>query len=188
MGFTIKGAGDGREVKVSDDNKLETKAVATSLQHYISHHKGLAYQVSGEISVSTTDDPVLFLENTDSEHNLVVSYIRVETIGVAAAGATAYWTVNLGCSRTSGGAAQTPTNLNLGSSNAADVTAYDGTSSLVVAGGTGIDRNYKANDNVTYNKEGTIIIPKGYAMCVKFKGSTVAGSARCRISFYMDHN
>lgn len=187
MAFTIRGAGDGREVKVSDDNKLETKSVATSLQHYVSHHKGLAYQVWGEIDVSTTNDPVLYLENISNDNTMIVSYIRVNTVGVAAASTASYATVNLGCSYTSGGAAKTPTNMNQSSPNAAAVTAYDGTSSLTLVAGTEIDRNYQVNEMQRYNKEGTIVIPKGGSICISFKGSTVAGKAYARISFFMDH-
>jgi len=186
ISFIIKGP-NGNSVGVSSNNRLKTKAVSTSQQHFISHHDGLAYQASGEITIGTSDVPVLYLENNDSARDLVITYIRFQSIGAAVASETAYFTVSLSDSYTSGGDAVVPTQMNRSSPNVADAVCYDGNSSLTISGGVEIDKNYEANSMQSYNKEGTIILPKGQSISIWHKGSTVAGTAYARFSFFYDH-
>ena len=187
MGITIKGSGNGNEAKVTDDLQLETKAVVTSLQHFISHHKGKAYQVSGTATISTSSLAVLYLRNDDSNHDLVVTYIRLMSVGAAATNVAGYFTVVLGDALTSGGDTLTPINMHQGSSNTANVSARDHGGTLAVTGGSEIDRDYTANAMQSYSKEGTIILPPGKSITVHHIGSTVAGTAYARLSFFMDH-
>jgi len=187
MSFSIlDGTGSGNEAKVDVENRLHTTSVSQSNQHHVSISESGSYQVSGEISIGTSDTGILYLENTSDTHDLVVTFIRVMSIGAAAASSAAYFTLNVGGSYTSGGAAIVPTNMKVGSSTTASATAYDGTTPLVLANFTEIDRNYEANSMQSYNKDGSIVLGKGNSIAINHKGSTVAGEAYARISFYFE--
>ncbi len=188
MEFNIKDGATGAVASVDDTGRLLTRSINTSLQHYVSHHEGESYQVSTETPIVATNEPVLYLQNNDSSHDMVISYIRFQSIGATAAAETAYFTIVVGDLRTSGGVAVAPKNLSLGSANTADAVAFGGGSVLAVAGGTEIDRNYEANSMQTYNKDGSIIIPKGQSISIWCKGTDTNGTAYARISFYMDHS
>lgn len=188
MEISIKDGNGGNIAAVDADNKLQVQAVSTSLQHFLSHHKQLAYQVTGEITIAgTTDQPVLILQNNDQNHDMVISFLRLETMGVAVATTSAYFTVRKNDVYTSGGTAALSENMSFGSANVADVIEYSGGNSLLISGGVEIDRNYQANSMETYNKDGSIVIPKSKSLSIWFKASTAAGIARARISYYLDH-
>ena len=104
--------------------------------------------------------------------------------GAAATNAGAYFTVKLGDSYTSGGADLTPVNTNQSSGNAADVVCKDGSATLTISGGSEIDKNYSANTMQSFNKEGSVVLGKGNSISLYHLGSTVAGEAYGRISFY----
>jgi hypothetical protein len=179
------GTGSGSEARVIN-NRLVTKAVTSPLQHVVSESSQQAYQVSADIAIATSEQNLLLVKNTSSTSNIVLTYIRVQAAGAAAAGTAAYFNISVGGDYASGGTAITPTNMFVGSANAADGVFYDATGSAIVTSGTftQIDRTYLDND--TYSKSGSLILAKGSSLLISHKGSTVAGQAYCRVSFYFD--
>jgi len=183
----INGTGDDREAAVGDHG-LEVSSTMQSIQHVISHDEQNAYQVSGLVTVNTTEKPVLTLKNTSPTKKVVVTYMRVTTIGAAVASATAFFAFKNAGSRSSGGTAVTPVNMFSGSPKSASVEAYESTGSDVVMNGAEVefDRNYAANSMEKYGKEGVLVLDTNQSVTITHIGSTVAGSAYARISFYME--
>ena len=177
------GTGSSNEAKVYDDNALKTKSIRVTEQEYISDTQGQAYQVSTDLAITNTEQNLLLLKNS-SELDMIITYIRFETIGAATASVNAYFNIKIGGDYSSGGTAVTPINVNAGSSNSATGLFYEGSGTAITTSGTfnQIDRTYK--DDNTYNKEGALILPKGSCLLLTHKGSTVAGNVYCRVSFY----
>lgn len=183
------GTGSGRWAKVDSENRLRVSATSALKQHSVSEEKNLAFQVSADVAITNSEQNIMLVKNTSDTHNLVVTYLRLQTIGAAAASASAYWNVKLGGDYASGGTALTPTNMFANSAVTATGTFYDGNSSAIVTSGTPvqIDRTYQAaNAEVIYDKEGSLILPKNGTLLLTHTGSTVAGQAYCRVSFYYD--
>lgn len=187
MSLTIKdNTGKGYGLKVDSKNRASTKTMSLSQQYVISNEEQRAYQVSSEKAIAASEIKLLLLKNTSDTRDLVVSYIRLETIGAAAANVNAYWTVYTGGDYASGGTAVTPVNMNIGSAINAEGSFYDATASTIVTSGTlnAIDKTWVTNDNITYNKQGSLILPKNSCLTISWTGSTAAGTARARVSFY----
>lgn len=187
MALTIKdNTGKGYGLKVDDKNRLSAKSMSLSQQYVISNEEERAFQVSSEKAIAASEIKLLLLKNTSDFRDLVISYIRLETIGAAAANANAFWTVYTGGDYSSGGTATTPTNMNVGSAITAEGTFYDATASTIVTSGTQnvIDKTWVTNTNISYNKEGALILPKNSCLTISWTGSTAAGTARARVSFY----
>jgi hypothetical protein len=184
MSKITDGKGSGRAAEVNIHNRLETDATSHSAQSRASIQDEQSYQISTTHTITNSDVPMLYLQNDSSTHHLVITYIRVMSIGAAASNVGAYFTILLGDSYTSGGTALTAINVNENSGNIADSTAYDGTNSLTVSGGSEIDRNWTANTMQSYDKEGSVVLGKNDSITINHLGSTVAGTAYARISYY----
>jgi hypothetical protein len=182
------GSGNSYGLKIDSDARAHTRALALSHQHVVSSADQRAYQVSSSKAIAASEIKMLLLKNTSDTRELIVSYIRLETIGAAASNASAYWRIYLGGDYSSGGTATTPTNMFVGSAISAEGTFYDATASTIVTSGSPveIDRTYRANELITYRKEGSIVLPKNGVLTVSWTGSTAAGTANCRVSFYYD--
>lgn len=180
------GTGDGYTARVDNRNKLRVRATSASLQHVVSEIENEAYQVSADLAIAASEKNLLLVKNTSTTKNLVVTFIRVQVAGAAAADENAYFNVKVGGDYASGGTALTPTNMFVGSATSADGAFYDGSGSAIVTSGTftQIDRTYKTDD--TYSKQGSLILPKNGTLLISHKGSTAAGQAYCRVSFYYD--
>jgi hypothetical protein len=180
------GKGRGYFAEVDENHHVLVKAFTASAQSRASQEDGSAYQVlSGAVDIATSAQEILLLKNTSETKNVIITYIRVETIGAAAATETAFLTVNLGGVYTSGGDAVTPVNVNTGSSSVADVVAYSGTTAIVASGYSEIDRYYEANNQITYNKEGAVVLDTNGVLSINHIGSDTNGAIHARISFYM---
>jgi len=178
------GTGNGYEVAVTAENYLRTDTIAKSLQHHISSSHSNAFQVSADLAIGTSLQNLLLITN-DGDKDLVISFMRVMSIGAAAASEDAYFSILGGGAYVSGGTEITPVNMNIGQSNVAVATVYDGSVAIVDDGNfVEFDRNYEANSMQTYLKDGSLILKRGASLSVAHKGSTVAGNAYCRVSFY----
>ncbi len=185
------GEGNGPQAGVTSRHRLKTEASTRSAQSRASLEDGNAFQViSEDVDVTASSQSILVIKNNDSTKKAVITYIRVKTIGVAAASVDAYWTLNLGGDYASGGSLLDPTNINTSSGiTALNMDCYDGTTPIVTSGTpVKFDKNFSANDMVTYNKEGALVIAPGGMLSIDFKGSTVAGVAVARASFYLTEN
>jgi hypothetical protein len=190
MALTVKNGGDGGAYgwKVDSDGRAHVEALSLTQQHVVSELDELAFQLLSVKAVANSEVKMLLLKNTSDTQNMVITYLSTETIGVAAAGASALWKIYLGGDYASGGTAATPVNLHVNSTKSAPGLFYDATASTIVTSGSPaeIDRNYIANANLTYRKEGSIVLPKNGVLTMSFTGSTVAGTAIARASFYYD--
>lgn len=182
------GTGTGKVVKVTATNKMEVRAVSIAHQHNVSEQNSLAFQTSATLAIANTKTNIMLIQNSSDTQDMVITYLRLATIGAAAANAAAFWTIETGGSYASGGTAITPTNMKTGSSVSASGLFYNAAGSSIVTAGTHveIDRNYASNEMVKYNKEGALILPKNQSLLITHTGSTTAGTAYCRVSFFYE--
>jgi len=182
------GGGQGFKAKVDSRLNLHTRSFSLSQQHAISSADQEAYQANTSIAIAASEVKLLLLKNTHLTKELVITYIQLETIGAAASNATAMWKIYVGGDYASGGGAVTPVNMNVGSPNSATGSFYDATGSTIVTSGSPleIDRTHLANTRISFNKEGSVILPRNGVLLISFTGSTAAGSAVARVSFYYD--
>ena len=184
------GVGNGKWAGVDLNNRLIVAAETFPYQHIISKEEEQSYQVSGTATLASGTVVGMIIKNTSTTRNMVVTYVRHQIIdaagGTAFPAAACYFTLNVGCSYTSGGAAVTPVNMAVGSGNIAEIEAYD--SAPTIAVGTEIDRWYtKAEgDMYSYNKEGALIVQPGQSMCVSYIGDHTSGIVYSRVSFLME--
>ncbi|KKM87174.1 hypothetical protein LCGC14_1271620 [marine sediment metagenome] len=185
------GTGKGYLVQVTSTNRLAVEAISKSLQHEISENKGQAYQVIGMATLASGTVISLHILNTSSTRNLVVTYIRHQIIdesgGTALPNASNYFRIAFNRTFSSGGSTVTPVNLNQGSGNEAEVTAYD-TNPTLAGTAKEIDRWYtKAEaDMNTFNKEGSIVIQPNHTMELAYIGDQTSGTLYTRLSFLME--
>jgi len=185
------GTGQGFEAKVDDNNRLSVEASVRSAQSRVSLEEGKAFQVvSGFVDVATSEQEILLIKNNSKSTKLVITYMRMTTAGVADWNAAAYFKIYIGNgSYTSGGDVITPVNMNTSSgAQALDFDFYSGTTAIVADTGSEIDIHPCANQQATFNKEGALVIAPGGMITINHIGSTVAGSAYARISFYLTEN
>lgn len=185
------GKGTGIQAKVSHKHRLYVDAKCSSLQHIISEESEGAYQVIGTATAANATVVLLHMTNNDPVDNIVFSYARLQNItlagGTAIPNAANYFSIRLGRTYDSGGAAVVPVNVHGGSSNIADVTAYQ-TNPALAGTALEIDRWYptKDGDIEKYAKEGSVIIPAGQTIEVAYVGDHTSGTLYSRASFYME--
>ena len=185
------GVGNGKWAGVDLNNRLIVSAATVPQSYVTSKEKEQAYQVSGTATLANATVVGMILKNTSTTRNMVVTYVRHQIVdaagGTAFPSAVCYFTLNVGCSYTSGGGVVTPVNVAVGSGNIAEVEAYD--TNPTIAAGTEIDRWYtKAEgDMYSYNKEGALIVQPGLSMCVSYIGDHTSGTLYSRVSFLMEN-
>ena len=190
-GVTIKNPGTGRQAYVSTDGQLLVQSENLSLQHYVSRYTGQAYQTSfTDTGLNAKENIVGHIKNTSSTLSLVVTYIRIQTpvvSGGTALGSNAanYWRFNFGRTYVSGGTAAANINMNRASGNSAQVLSYQGDPVLA---GTAVefDRTYAVNaEQITYNKDGAIILGPNDTLGLSFTTDNTAGTAYCRVTYLL---
>lgn len=187
MGIIEDGTGTGKKVKVDEDNRLHVRSVTQSLEHISSREDKGAFQVSADVAIAASEQEILLIQNSDNDRDIVITDIKMGSVGAADANTSAFFAIKIGGTYGSGGTAVTPTNMFVGSSTPAVGTFVTGASTITAAGTfVEIDRLYDANTLVDFLKAGAIIIPSGQAMTICHTGSTTAGNAYCRISFYYE--
>ena len=185
------GKGTGKQAKVSGSHRLYVDAKSSSLQHIVSEEEEGAYQVIGTTTAASGTETLLHITNNDTTRELVLSYIRLQQLtlagGTALPNAANYFSIRLGSTYVSGGAAVVPVNVNAGSSNAAAVTVYQ-TSPVLAGTALEIDRWYPVSDGETqtYSKEGALIINAGQTLEISYVGDHTSGVLYSRVSFYME--
>ena len=184
----IQGSGAESLYANVTEHGLNVDAVTSSSQYIASHVNSDAYQVEGTINIAATEKTALVIKNTSATKQMIVTYIRSNSVGAAATNVLAYYNIKLGGEYSSGGTAVIPVNMKADSPKDAPVEAYEGSGTDIVMGGTPlqIDRNYISNSMEKYGKEGVLIIPTNSSVSITHKGSTVAGIAYARVSFYME--
>lgn len=186
------GEGKGNTVGVTDEHQLKTLAVTHSIQHHNSRVDGNAYQVIGDVvAVNNSTHTVLHVINQSSIKDMVVTYIRLNALGLA--GGTSipsvanYFDVGFGRTVVSGGSEVASTNMNQSSGNTANIIA---TINAPVMTGTfiQIDRSYLElqGKEISYFKDGSIIIGVGESIEIRFISDHTSGLAYARMSFIME--
>lgn len=182
------GRGRGKSAGVDANQYLQTAGPSWSRQSFESQIFKRSYQVFSEhtITVAGTKN-VLFLQNTNEELEMIITYLRTQSVGVTGAPAVGeFWEFGLDETFTSGGVDVVPVNVNAGSSKIADVLAKGDNPTL---GGTFsvFDKYYPvaADNNVTvYNKEGSVVIPPNRTFSMRYTTTSAAGLLYARASFF----
>ena len=187
----INDPSNGNAASVLDDGRLEVDAKSSPLQHIVSSEQQQAYQAQGSTTIAAGTETILHIKNTSTTGNMVITFLRLQIIGVVAAvpEAATYVTLNQNTTIASGGVELTPINMYLGHSNAATVVSTSGETPIVTAGTpVEFDRWYPSSDGDarTYNKEGVLIVPPQQSINIAVTSGTIGGDVHCRVSFIME--
>lgn len=187
---TLLDPSNGNTAAVDDNRRVQTAAKSSSLQHIVSEEAQQAYQASGSCALAVGNEIALHVKNISTNRNMIVTFIRAQVIDITGfAEAATYVTFNSGQTVASGGTPVTPTNMYIGHSNAAEVTATSG-ASAITEGGTAVefDRWHpeKDADKEKWNKDGALIVPPQQSIDVMVTSGTAAGNLHARISFIME--
>lgn len=182
---------DGTFAEVGSDHRLHVASKSSPLQHIASEENQQAYQAQGSATIINGTTCALHIKNTSTEKNLIVTFIRLQVIGITAAvpELATYVVLNENTTVASGGTPITPVNMYLGHSNAAEVTATSGVSAITTAGTAAeFDRWFPSSDGDanTFNKEGVLIIPPQQSLNISMVSGTAGGSLFTRVSFIME--
>jgi len=186
--FIEDGRGRGNLVGIDSENRIAATATMASLQHYESHTHGQTYQALGSMTVASGTNNILYLENENADLEFAISYMRIQAVdltgGTTLPSANTYFQIGFDNTYTSGGDGVTPINMNRGSANVADISAYTNNPTL---GGDFIevDRWYvKAEgDMMTFNKEASLILPKNKSLTIRLI-TDHSGTAYARATFF----
>jgi len=181
--------GDG--VHVDTSYRMFVNSKSSPVQHIISEEEENAYQVLGETAWAAASgaENILHLQNTSTDKNIVVTYIRLQVVTdltIPAIGS--YFTLETGETYSSGGTATVPVNMHIGSSKTASADVYHNNPTL-----TGTSTIFEkwlpstSGNTETYSKEGSIIINPTKTIKVTFTpAASHTGTAYARMSFYME--
>lgn len=157
MGFSIvDGKGTGLSAGVDKTNRLEVNAVNQSVEHFINHIHGEAYNLIFSATPTGPGDCFLYVKNTD-EKDMTLEGFWIWLV------ANEYIEIRLGDAGTpSGGAPITPVNLNAGSGHIASGIFQNGSDITGVTGGITTHKVYHASSEESHyhNFNQDIIIPK----------------------------
>ena len=160
------GKGSGSLVGATKDHQLLTKATTVSVEHYINHQYGLAFNVLFEQAPTAGDDCILYIEN----QNVFDMVIEGVQLSVSGAGEVYIQINDLGTRNAA--TDLTPVNLNAGSGNLADgefeVGADLDGAAVTLAGGSEIERYVfrAATDTNAFNFDQDVFLPKNRTMTI----------------------
>lgn len=177
------GKGTGYKASVNKNNQLQVAATIASQQLQASARFGQAYQAaSGVRNVASAGAYGILALRNDSELNMIITYIRMGVDKTETAQAKCE--VLFGGTWVAGTAADDPVNLRSDSSKEPGVTAHY--NSTPTGSPKVIDVHWvKGPGEVTYNKEGSIIIKKNGILSLRMTTETDAANIHGRISFIM---
>jgi hypothetical protein len=187
MAVEIKNHSDGTIAGVTKENQLEVRSENHELQHHISWVDENVYQaIYNDTGITAASQTVLHIKNTSSTKRLVISFIRLmDMSSITTYAAGNYFTMGFNEVYASAGDVVTPVNTSVSSGKVADATVYRDPTMADTGVFTQIDRVYtKAGDQVTYNKQGSIILGLNDTFSIKFV-STGTGSGAARVTFMM---
>ena len=177
MGLAIEsGTGNGKLWEINNDNHGVVKAIVEVQEAHISHHDGLAYSVTVEDAGPAAGEYTLYIQNTNSSLNLVLTTIRASNVD-----ANVVWKIH-NVTGTAAGTILTPVNMNFESGNIAAANCRGG------AGGvTGLTSGAVIHEwfgGPAYNSQivefnGALILPYGDAIAVEFDAGTGGKVAVC---------
>lgn len=172
MAIIQDGGGSGRQATVSSFKRLNVSAKTNPRLFYASRDEAQTYNCISELSGATSGSYVFYLKNESQDSNLYVRHLEFHSENAARWN---IWHVQ----GTATGHEITPSNLNLGSGNLSDTTAYGGDTadlSQAVGGLTNIKRiGIHRNDALGEGEMGyddALIMTPGTAIAVEYIGTT----------------
>ena len=169
-GFTIDdGKGSGKSAEVDENNHLVVNSITQTIEHYINHVDGNAFNLLFAATPASTGDCFIYMKNTSDDD------FSVEGIWLWLA-ADEYVDVKLDDTGTPvGGSAITPANLS-GSGNTPTGTFQQGNNITGLSGGTTVDRIYHASsqESQSYNFDQDIILRKNGVFTMYIQTGTTA--------------
>lgn len=184
------GTGNGYSASVNAENRLDTVAVIIPRQHLAAKGFQKAFQLVGEATAASGTVNVLHLRNQTADQAFTVNYVRAAAVdlagGTAVPNASNYFTLEGGESYASGGTVKASANTYVGSSVTDASTHYEGNPTLS-GSSTVYDKFWPTGDadEQSYSKEGSLIVPPGEALTIKFTGDNTSGSLYARVSYYV---
>ena len=171
MAFTIvDGKGSGVTTGVNTDNRLQVSSVSQSVEHFINHTKGDAYNLLFAATPTGPDSRFLYVKNT-AEFDMVMEGFWIRLI------ADEYIDIDLGDIGTPiGGTQITPVNLNGGSGNTATGVFQNGASITGLSEGRVSHRVYNESSTGSkyWNFNQDIILPKNRVLTMHAQTGTTA--------------
>ena len=172
----LDGTGSGRSAAVNKDNKLEVVAITATSEHNTNHHDGLAFNVCFEVTPTATDPSggdteacIFYMKNT-SEVDITIEGIFLRLGGTGEEDTIEVRGRDEGVPV--GGSVTVPTNLNLGSGNAAEGTFLLGNSITGMSGGENINKFWiTSNGTKFFNFDQDIIVPKNRILTIYSRNS-----------------
>ena len=187
-GLQIADALTGKSAAVDNLNRLQVRSVSEPIQHWISHERGLSFQVLGETTLASGTVWPLFIKNTDTTNQIVFTRIRHQVIdqagGTAIPNVNNYLKMSFDTTYTSGGTALTPANMHRGKANSPVLLAYSGatlsTTNEIIA-----DKWFTQleADMYVWDQEGSLILSPGQTLAFGYTGNQTSGLVSVRVSF-----
>ena len=173
MGFSIEdGKGRGRYASVDIDNHLEVASITLPRIASISR-SGSAFAMLGRHTIQSTDtvENFAFVQNGNSNKSVHISSV---TIAVKTSTGVLF-TLSFGPTRTSGGTAKIPVQLNRGRAAASGVVVYDNSSNDLVLGVTSLEDFSEARLGMTASAQlqgqDAVILGPGDTLCARGAGT-----------------
>lgn len=191
MGLIIQdGTGKGHQVKVSDENQLVIRGEIHHIQHHFSRIAEQSYQSLSTITIAASGTHVCHhIKNTSSVRFMAISHIRLQGVGFTGLpDPNTYIEIGKGLSYSSGGNAITPSNVNLGSCNVAEVEAYSEPN--LTGTFEGFEKWFvePSAQEERLEKWGSIILQQNDEITIRLVTDKAAGTVKTRISFVMIKN
>lgn len=187
------GTGNGYAAGVTNDNKLQVKAVTVSDEHYHNNDLGRAFHAVFNQSPTAADDCIFYIANDSDDRTMVI-----EGVDIGVKNCTAddeiYFEINT-AGTTNAGTTLTPVNVNAESGHSAGVTCEYGADldggAATLTTGSEVYRMVLAGitdmTNKMFNMECDISIPYGKAFTIWIGGSAT-GTYYINLPFYKTIN
>ena len=186
MGMLIEdGKGRGRMAAVNDDNRLEVASVVIPIINN-SAGNGDTYTLLGNHTVQSadTEENVIYLLNSNTSMHIHVQSFNYAVFSTEAVWLRTYFAVT----RTSGGTARSPTQLNRGSAKQAGITSYDNSSNDLVLVTTNqvqfTEVVIPGINTLSVCYDGAILMGPGDSLRVTAEGGDVGDKVTVGLLFY----
>jgi len=173
------GGGTGREATVSSFFRLNVSAKTNPRTFYASRDEGQTFNAISIDAAAAAGDHIFYLKNTSTTRNMFVKHIEFHSVNAAT------WTV-FEATGTPAGTSLEPSNLNLGSPNAAEASFYgDGAVTGLTEGKRlGSHRN-AADGEAAMEFDDALLLPPNSAILIEYTSGT-AGAAEVDCFFHYE--
>lgn len=194
MGSKIQdGRGTSNLAKVNNEGALSVTSIMQPEQHWESLKNGNAYQTWGTSTPTNGTTNCLYLEPDENNLNLVVTYIRLQMIhngsGTEFPNSNNYFELVRNVNYSAGGSEAITCVTNLKYPNLVPIIAYQDNPTIISTNSVVMERYYPESNGKmqSFNKEGTIIVPKNKGLLIRYVGDHTGGVIYSRISYYLDN-